>query len=375
VPFVLAFSAVAVGCGGGSSSPGKLQADGSADTSGDDAGQGDATSDAGNVVPNDGEAGTQPDAGGPSSDGGGSPPDAGGPSPDAQTPAPDGSAGTCSDAGGPAGTYDQTVLCEHPVAYWALTAASGTEADLTGNGNAGTYKGGKPGTAMLPNGDTVADFNGSTQYLTVPSNPSLSIPTTGNLTWEGWIRPDVLQFPNNSNSYIDWMGKCASYGPTCEWEARMYNTTNPQGRCNRLSAYVFNPSAGLGSAADWQPVCGLIQAGSWYHVVGEYTTHTQPADCPNVPASPGSIDVWVNGVPWNQTSHNPTGCMSQYNVVPKANNSPVNIGTMALDAWFQGAIGKVAVYDYLLTQAQITEHYTQMTGKQPTGSCAATCTL
>jgi hypothetical protein len=256
-----------------------------------------------------------------------------------------------------------------------MTVASGTEVDLTGNGNSGTYKPGKPAVATLPNGDPAADFNGSSQYLTVPSNASLSIPTTGNLTWEGWIRPDVLQFPNNSGGYIDWMGKCASYGPTCEWEARMYNTTNAQGRCNRLSAYVFNPSAGLGSAADWQPACGLIQAASWYHVVGEYTTHSQPADCPNVPSSPGSINVWVNGVPWNQTNHNPTGCMSQYNVVPAANNSPLNIGTMALDTWFQGAVGKVAVYDYLLTQPQISAHYTQMTGKQPTGSCAATCTL
>ena len=30
---------------------------------------------------------------------------------------------------------------------------------------------------------------------------------------------------------------------------------------------------------------------------------------------------------------------------------------MAMDAWFQGAIGKVAIYDKLLTQAQIARHY------------------
>ena len=41
--------------------------------------------------------------------------------------------------------------------------------------------------------------------------------------------------------------------------------------------------------------------------------------------------------------------MSQYNVVPAANGSPLNIGTMAMDAWFPGAIGKVAIYDKLLT--------------------------
>jgi hypothetical protein len=228
----------------------------------------------------------------------------------------------------------------------------------------------------MPNGDQAADFDGSSQYLSIPSSASLSIPTTGNLTWEGWIRPDVLQYPKStSDGYVDWMGKCESYGPTCEWEARMYDTTNPQGRCNRLSAYVFNPIAGLGSGADWQPTCGLLQAGQWYHVVGAYTTQSQPADCPSAPAYPGSINIWVNGVLWDQSAHSPTGCMSQYQVVPKANGSAVNIGTMALDTWFKGAVGKVAVYGYLLSQAQVTKHYQTMTGKAPQGSCTDMCSL
>jgi hypothetical protein len=186
----------------------------------------------------------------------------------------------------------------------------------------------------------------------------------------------VLQFPNDGGSgYIDWMGKCASYSPTCEWEARMYSTTNAEGRCNRISAYVFNPGAGLGSAADWQPVCGLVQAGRWYHVVGEYTLRAQPANCANATTYPGSINVWVNGVLWNQSRHGQTGCMSQYSVLPQANASPLNIGTMASDSWFPGAIGKVAIYDRLLTPAQITAHYQAMTGQQPTGTCADTCTF
>ncbi len=67
--------------------------------------------------------------------------------------------------------------------------------------------------------------------------------------------------------------------------------------------------------------------------------------------------------------------MSQYNVIPTANNSPLNIGTMAQDTWFPGAIGKVAVYYKLLTQAQITAHYKAMTTKTPTGSCGNTCSF
>jgi hypothetical protein len=273
-------------------------------------------------------------------------------------------------------SYNQTVLNDRPVAFWNINARSSTEPDLTGNGNGGTYEGGSPTVTTMPNGDQVAVFNGSTQYLNVPSKPSLSIPTTGSLTWEMWVQPRVLQFPNSStDGYVDVMGKCADYAPTCEWESRMYNTSNPQGRCNRLSAYAFNPTAGLGSGADWQPVCGLLQAGEWIHVVGVYTVLSQPSDCPSAPAYPGSLDIWVNGVKWNQSVHSPTGCMSQYNVVPQVNNSPLNIGTMAGDTWFDGAIGKVAIYNYPLSQIQISNHYQAMTGRQPTGSCAVTCTF
>jgi hypothetical protein len=319
-----------------------------------------------------GASGATPDAGGVSSEGRS---DAAADAGEAVTA--DGGDGSAGNACGSSSThYDQIVLCDEPVGFWAMDMSAGTqEADLTGKGSTGTYKGPTPTLAAMPNGDQAAVFNGSSNYLTVPSNAAFSIPTTGSLTWEAWIRPSILQFPNDSDGYVDWMGKCADYGPTCEWEARMYSTDNSQDRCNRLSAYVFNPSAGLGSGADWQPVCGLFEANEWLHVVGEYTTKTQPSDCDHAASYPGSIHIWVNGVQWDHSQHGQTGCFSQYSVTPKANDSPINIGTMATDAWFQGAIGKVAIYDFLLSQTQITDHYRAMTGKSPTGSCKDTCTF
>ena len=296
-----------------------------------------------------------------------------------------GGSGTGGGAGSPAGRggtggatasiYDQAVLADEPVGYWAMNKSPASEPDLTSHTSAGTYRGGNAPLVAMPNGDQAADFNGSSQYMSIPSNAAFSIPTTHNLTWEAWIRPDTLQFPNDSSGYVDWMGKCQDYGPTCEWEARLYNTTSSADRCNRFSAYVFNPSAGLGSGAYWQPTCGLIQAAQWYHVVGEYTTLSQPSGCQNAGQYPGVINIWLNGVPWNQSRHGQTGCFSQYNIVPVANNSPVNVGTMAMDAWFQGAIGKVAIYDKLLSQAQISSHYMLMTGKPPTGSCDDDCSF
>jgi hypothetical protein len=273
-------------------------------------------------------------------------------------------------------TYDAVVLADGPVLYLAMSDTT-TEPDLTHHGHDGTYRGGTPGRATLPNGESAADFDGVKQYLTVPSAAALSIPTTHELTWEAWIRPDVLEFPHATDGYVDWMGKCEQYAPTCEWEARLYSMTNPENRCNRLSAYAFNPDGDLGSGAFWQQTdCGVsIVAGRWYHVVGEYTTLAAPAPCSETDTYPGSIDIWVNGVRWQQAGHGQTGCMSQYQVVPVANASPLNVGTMALDAWFAGAVGKVAVYDTLLGDAAISHHYQVMTGETPTGTCADTCSL
>jgi hypothetical protein len=226
------------------------------------------------------------------------------------------------------------------------------------------------------NGDPAVDFNGNGEYMTVPTSAAFSIQTAQQLTWEGWIRPDVLQWSASSDpynyGYVDWMGKCQDYSPSYEWEARMYATVNSQNRCNRLSAYVFNPSAGLGSGADWQPTCDLLQAGQWLHVIREYQTQSTPSACNS--AYPGTINIWVNGVEWNAAYHYPTGCMSQYGIKPQAGGSPLDIGTMAMDSWFPGAVGKVAIYGYLLTPAQIAAHFAAMTGAQPSGSCASTCT-
>jgi len=297
---------------------------------------------------------------------------------DAGSAGQDEAAGASGDRG--MSEYDQAVLADRPVGFWAMNRAPMNEPDLTGNGHEGTYRGkGTPPSAELPNGDRGAAFDGVEQYLSVPSSAAFSIPTTGTLTWEAWLRPDVLQFAHDDgvSGYVDWLGKCENYSPTCEWEARMYSTKTNESpnRPNRLSAYVFNPGAGLGSAADWQPSDGLIMAGAWYHVVGSYTTLSQPADCQNTAAAPGSIDIWVDGVKWRHASHGQTGCMSQYNVVPKSNGSAVNIATMAKESFFRGAIAKVAIYDHALDQAQIAKHYLLLTGKQPTGSCAATCSF
>jgi hypothetical protein len=65
--------------------------------------------------------------------------------------------------------------------------------------------------------------------------------------------------------------------------------------------------------------------------------------------------------------------MSQYGTDPQAGSSPLNVGSMALDTFFEGAIGKVAIYDNPLSPSQIATHFAAMVGAQPTGACTDTC--
>jgi hypothetical protein len=269
-------------------------------------------------------------------------------------------------------SYDEVISGDGPVAFWAMRDPYGIEPDLSGNGNDGSYEGARPLFTAMPNGDPATDFNGA-EYLSIPSNASLSIPTTGSLTWEAWMKPDALEL-DYADGYVNWLGKCADYAPTCEWEARFFDSAGVQARRDRFSAYVFDPSAGSGAGADWQSGSDVLRECEWHHVVGEYTLLAQPADCPSAPSYPGSIDIWVDGVEWNQASHSPTGCMSQFDVAPVANDSPLDIGASAPDTLFDGAIGKVAIYPYVLDRDQIAAHYQAMMGAAPSGSCADVCT-
>jgi Concanavalin A-like lectin/glucanases superfamily len=278
-----------------------------------------------------------------------------------------------------ASPYDATVLGDHPVAFWDMAARSGmAEADHTGNGNVGTYQGGAPTLTVMPNGDPAVAFNGAGEFMRVPSSPVFSIPTTHELTWEAWIRPDALSWSTSNdpsdNHYVDWMGKCADDRVTaCEWLGRLYDTVNPQGRCNRLSAYAYRPRGGEGSGAFWQAACSSIRPGQWYYVVAEYQTLTTPDRCGS--GYPGTINIWVDGVEWNPAEHGTTGCMSQWDVSPNAGSSPLTVGTVTPKGWFVGAVGKVAIYDHLLTPGEIASHFVAMTHKRPSGSCLYTCTV
>ena len=105
--------------------------------------------------------------------------------------------------------------------YRVATPAS---ADLSGNGFTATTVG-APAITTFPNGDNATQFDGGTQYLEVVSNDRLSVPTTGVLTLEAWMRPDTLQFTSSQGTgYVYWLGK--NTPGQSEYSARMYSLIN-----------------------------------------------------------------------------------------------------------------------------------------------------
>jgi peptidoglycan/xylan/chitin deacetylase (PgdA/CDA1 family) len=255
-----------------------------------------------------------------------------------------------STAGTRADRYDQQVLSLKPVLYLPLDdPASSIATDLSRDRHMAVYRSGgrRLGTARLPNGDLTTVFDGEGQYVEVPSSKELSISNTGCLTIEAWVRPDVLQFPHEQGSgYVYILGKGTSGKE--EYAMRMYSLRNSEvpPRPNRISAYVFNLSGGLGSGAYFQDE---VRPGEWMMVT--FVIDSRPSgQWPD-----GYITIYKDGV-----SRGGPVSLRQFNVVPQASDAPFRVGTRDLESFFQGAIGKVAVYDTVLSDQEIIATYQAM---------------
>jgi hypothetical protein len=238
--------------------------------------------------------------------------------------------------------YDETVLTDSPVAYWPLDPS--IPDDYSGNSLNGVFTN-SPSATTLPNNDVASVFNGINQYFTIADNNYLEIVRTGILTIEAWFRPDTLQFVYEEGSgYVWWMGK----GDTNQqsWAARMYSYNNTEGRFNRISGYAFNLTGGLGAGSYFQD---NVTIGQWIFYAFTINTINVSSTYPT-----GYTKIFKNGIERDQDS------LIGYGVVPQNSTAPMRIGTRQLQSFFQGAIGKVAVFDYELNSIQLQTHYNCM---------------
>jgi hypothetical protein len=244
-------------------------------------------------------------------------------------------------------SYDTLILSYNPVAYWPFVAGSGT--DVSGHGLNGSFTG-SPISASMPNGDNAIVYNGTDQYFAVPDNDYLEIVRTGKLTVEAWIRPDVLQFPDyDSTGYVNWMGKGGAGQHA--YVSRIYNLTNDENRPNRISGYAFNLTGGLGIGSYFQDT---VTPGRWIHYALIINIVDTSSSYPT-----GYTKIFKNGALRDQDN------LQGYNIVPGNGTAPFRVGTYTTSSFFEGAIGKVAIYDDELTPAQLVKHYQAMGSPVP----------
>ncbi len=245
-----------------------------------------------------------------------------------------------------ASAYDDQILADGPTLYLTMGSLAKVlwEPDLSGHGHKADRfpTRGLPRT-RLPNGEGATVFDGQSQYMEVRSDAALSVPTTGVLTIEAWIRPDVLDFPRSEgDGYVHWAGK--GEASQQEYALRMYsfnNTASPS-RPNRISAYAFNLSGGLGSGSYFQDP---VSTGAWIHVATVINTRATSGEYPT-----GYVKIFKDGVLRKTTA------LSQFDVTPGTGSAPLRIGTRDSRSFFKGAIGKFAVYSYELSEARLQKH-------------------
>jgi hypothetical protein len=244
--------------------------------------------------------------------------------------------------------YDTLIRSHNPAMYLTMSSpARGVEKDLTGRGHVGTYHpaGNRPSTTVLPNGDRVADFNGA-QYLQVADASDLSVTSRGRLTIEAWIRPDRLEFRFDQGSgYVHVLGK--GVRNQHEYVMRMYSKTNSENRPNRISGYAFNLAGGLGSGSYFQDP---VRVRKWILVTIVINTHHTSTTYPT-----GYVKIFKNGLLRDTTR------LDQFEVVPGNGTAPFRVGTRDFGSFFEGAVGKVAVYLRELPPERISSHYKAMT--------------
>jgi hypothetical protein len=252
-------------------------------------------------------------------------------------------------------TYEAAVLADNPKAF-IVGQAGGGMVDRVG-ARAVTISG-TPTVTTAPDGLPALKFDGGA-FAQLADDDAFSVPTSGILTIEAWIRPDLNNFPGaqvdtnpdpatREGDYTHWIGK-GRYTPTeTEWAGRMYSRDRAGVnylRANRISGYAFPPGGGLGAGSYFQDT---VAPGEWIH-------WTLVIDTVNLGGDGwGTTTIYKNGVQRDQDSLG-----APYNVVPTNTASPLFIGA-AMGSYFTGVVDRVAIYDYKLSQARIAAHTTVM---------------
>jgi hypothetical protein len=227
------------------------------------------------------------------------------------------------EAGGP--TYAQTVLADSPLAYWRLDEPAGatTALDSSGNGVNGTYVGTfthAVAGALVNDPDTAAGFDGATAFVDVGA----VFPFAGTVpcSLEAWANPVVD---------VDYHGLISrndeATGPTYGWLMYIEPSSAPFYDYSRHQS----PTVRVIAQSSYTATTGV-----WAHVVATFDGT--------------SLLLYVNGNLETSVPNTVSLPTATSHLVLGAENG-------GLSSWWHGTLDEIAVYDHVLTQARVTEHY------------------
>jgi hypothetical protein len=166
---------------------------------------------------------------------------------------------------------------------------------------------------------------------------------------EAWFRPDVLVFPGQTDQhYVHWLGK--GQAGQFEWGFRFYSKNSP--RPNRVSAYIWNPTAESGSANEGAGAYfqDRLAPGVWIHVVACY----DPGDASNPRAG---VSIYKDGVLRGSPATSPGARYASYGIRPVRGSAPVRFGTRDESSFLAGGLDEIAIYPRVLSASEIQDNY------------------
>lgn len=212
--------------------------------------------------------------------------------------------------------YKAQILANGPEGYWRLGETSGSTAvDVMAASN-GTYAGGVtpsafPNTGLLNDTDGAIDFNATSGKITIPHVASFVL--TNAASFEVWAKPDTVA--GTSERWIFRKGADTFYLAIAS---------------GQTIAGVNSTTVGIKQASTT-----LVTAGSWQHLVATFNGTT--------------LILWRNGV-------NVASVAAGGNIV--ATTAAINVGSKdGTVGWYDGRLDEVALYNIVLTPAQILADY------------------
>jgi Concanavalin A-like lectin/glucanases superfamily len=244
----------------------------------------------------------------------------------------------------PTNTYSEVVMADHPVAFWRLDEKSGTNALDTAGSFDGTYSYvGSDLTYGYPSGvphdtDTMVHIT-NTAIVTIPYALELN-PVSGPWSYEFWIQPTSLD-PNNFHTPISSEANPNMGANLTGWNIYQHvagvwtwNIFNGGPNGSFTSEFVDNP----------------IVAGTWYYMV--------------LTDDGTNMNWYSNGRLVLTESVKGVGFVQNgINGDPNNAAGPLTIGVRSDGVFgdWDGGVGDVAVYNYVLNPQQIQDHFLNTT--------------